>query len=144
MQLLQPNTTDDNDLNIRSELTKAEWTDLHRDIIRCKHKAQHWLKQSREYAVTRWGLEFAADTEAQLELDLGLALEAPKPELNPNDKTRAILTIEGISQKFILWQRKMREDIEQWDKDRLSRALELLEPMEQQAKRVRELLSSQK
>jgi hypothetical protein len=46
-----------------------------------------------------------------------------------------------LSQSFILWQRKMSDEIPQWDKDRLNRALELLEPMEKEAKRVRELLN---
>jgi len=86
-------------------------------------------------------MEFTADTEAQLELDLGLALPEAKPALNPADKTKAIVTIEGLSQSFILWQRKMSDEIQGWDKDRLNRALELLEPMEREAKRVRELLA---
>ena len=86
-------------------------------------------------------MEFCADTEAQLELDLGLALPEAKPALNPSDKTKAIVTIEGLSQSFILWQRKMSDEIQGWDKDRLNRALELLEPMEREAKRVRELLA---
>jgi len=85
-------------------------------------------------------MEFTADTEAQLELDLGLALPEAKPALNPADKTRAILTIEGLSMKFEMWQRKMDSEITGWDADRLNRALELLTPFEQEAARIRSLL----
>jgi hypothetical protein len=35
----------------------------------------------------------------------------------------------------------MSGEVETWDDDRLKRALELLTPMEQQAKRIRELLN---
>jgi hypothetical protein len=35
----------------------------------------------------------------------------------------------------------MSGEVETWDDDRLKRALDLLEPMEQQAKRIRELLN---
>lgn len=85
-------------------------------------------------------MEFTADTEAQLEFDLGLALPEAKPSLNPADKTKAIVTIEGINQRFILWQRKMDEEVTTWDSARLNAALNLLEPMEQEAQRIRELL----
>jgi len=128
-------------LNLPDNLTPADWTTIHRDILVCKKAASKWMQQSREYSTKRWGQDFTIDTEIQLEMDLGLALPEAKPALNPADKTKAIVTIEGLSQSFILWQRKMNDEIQQWDKDRLNRALELLEPMEREAKRVRELLA---
>jgi hypothetical protein len=128
-------------MNLPENLTTDEWKHIHRDILICKRAASKWLQQSRDYSNERWGMEFTADTEAQLELKLGLVFPEPKPALNPADKTKAIVTIEGLSQSFILWQRKMSDEIPQWDKDRLNRALELLEPMEREAKRVRELLN---
>lgn len=129
-------------LNLPENLTPTEWTAIHKDILVCKKAATKWLTQSRDYSTTRWGIEFTADTEYQLELDLGLTLPEAKPALNPADKTKAIVTIEGLSQSFILWQRKMSDEIQQWDKDKLTRALDLLEPMEREAKRVRELLEA--
>jgi len=141
MQLIDATMFTLHALNLPTTLTPAEWTDIHRDILTCKKAASKWLTQSRDYGTSRWGIEFTADTEAQLELDLGLALPEAKPALNPADKTKAIVTIEGLSQSFILWQRKMSDEIQGWDKDRLNRALELLEPMEREAKRVRELLA---
>jgi len=128
-------------LNLPDNLTPADWTTIHRDILVCKKAASKWMQQSREYSTKRWGQDFTIDTEIQLEMDLGLSLPEAKPALNPADKTKAIVTIEGLSQSFILWQRKMSDEIQGWDKDRLNRALELLEPMEREAKRVRELLA---
>jgi hypothetical protein len=128
-------------LNLPETLTPAEWTNIHRDILVCKRAASKWLSQSRDYSTARWGMEFTADTEAQLELDLGLTLADAKPTLNPDDKTKAIVTIEGLSQKFTVWERKMSDDIGKWDRDRLERALELLSPMEATAARIRGLLA---
>jgi hypothetical protein len=128
-------------LNLPETLTPAEWTNIHKDILVCKRAASKWLSQSRDYSTARWGMEFTADTEAQLELDLGLTLADEKPTLNPDDKTKAIVTIEGLSQKFTVWERKMSDDIGKWDRDRLTRALELLTPMETTAARIRGLLA---
>jgi len=140
MQLIDTTMFTLHALNLPDTLTPAEWTAIHRDILVCKKAATKWLQQSRDYSTGRWGVEFCADTEAQLELDLGLNLPDAKPALNPQDKSRAIVTIEGISQKFILWQRKMDEEVTTWDSARLNAALNLLEPMEKEAQRIRELL----
>ena len=141
MQLIDTTMFTLHALNLPETLTPAEWTAIHRDILVCKKAATKWLQQSRDYSTGRWGVEFTADTEAQLELDLGLALPDAKPALNPADKTKAIVTIEGLSQKFLLWQRKMNEEVTTWDSDRLNAALNLLEPMEKEAQRLRNLLT---
>jgi hypothetical protein len=141
MQIIDTTMFTLNALNLPETLTPAEWTDIHKDILVCKRAASKWLSQSRDYSTARWGMEFTADTEAQLELDLGLTLAEAKPTLNPDDKTKAIVTIEGLSQKFTVWERKMSDDIGKWDRDRLERALELLTPMEATAARIRQLLA---
>ncbi|MCX6964763.1 MAG: hypothetical protein NTW41_05370 [Verrucomicrobia bacterium] len=140
MQLIDTTMVTLSGLTLPTTLTKEDWTDIHSQLLLCKKAAAKWLQQSRDYSTDRWGMEFTADTEAQLELDLGLALPEAKPALNPADKTRAILTIEGLSMKFEMWQRKMNAEITGWDADRLHRALELLTPFEQEAKRIRSLL----
>ena len=141
MQLIDTTMFTLHALNLPETLTPAEWTNIHKDILVCKRAASKWLSQSRDYSTARWGMEFTADTEAQLELDLGLTLADAKPTLNPDDKTKAIVTIEGLSQKFTVWERKMSDDIGKWDRDRLERALELLTPMEATAARIRGLLA---
>jgi hypothetical protein len=140
MQLIDTTMVTLNELTLPETLNKAEWTDLHRQLLLCKKAAAKWLQQSRDYSTSKWGLEYTADTEAQLELDLGLILPE-KPDLNPADKTKAFVTIEGLSQKFEMWERKMHDEIDTWDKPRLERALELLTPMEATAARIRQLLT---
>ena len=128
-------------ITIPAETTQDQWADIHRNLLLAKNSAAKWLTQSRKFAADRWGLDYVAETEVQLELGLGLPQPEKPAPLNPADKSKAIVTIEGINQSFILWQRKMSDEVEQWDDDRLKRALDLLEPMEKQAKRVRELLN---
>ena len=140
MQLIDTTMLTLQALTLPDTLTKEDWTHGHSQLLLCKKAAAKWLQQSRDYSTKKWGLEFTADTEIQLEMDLGLALPDAKPALNPADKTRAILTIEGLSMKFEMWQRKMSDEIQQWDADRLNRALELLTPFEQEAARIRSLI----
>lgn len=131
-------------ITIPPDATLEEWEGIHRNIIMCRKASRVWLNQSRAYASERWGDDYVANTEAQLELDLGI-LPAPKPPtatLNPSDKSSAIVTIEGISQSFTLWHRKMVGEIETWDRERLTKALALVEPIEAQAKHLRELLAA--
>ena len=131
-------------LNLPPQLTEEEWLPYHRTILLCRASSRLWLRQSRDYASTRWGVDYVAEAEMQMELALGLPEPKPeKPALNPEDKSRAIVTIEGICQSFALWQRKMAPEIERWDRDRLTKALALVEPIEAQAKRIRELLANQ-
>ena len=129
-------------VEIREDTTKDQWLDIHRSIVLCKNASARWLKQSRAFAADRWGIDFVADSEVQMELDLGIETTDKPPALNPPDKTRAIITIEGISESFAQWERKMRDEVTTWDRDKLERALALLEPMERQARLVRSLIMS--
>jgi hypothetical protein len=140
MEIIDTNTFTPSAVSLPESTSQERWESIHRSILLCKSSASKWLKQSRDFAAAKWGVDYVADAEVQMELGLGL-IHSPKPEtLNPADKSKAIVTIEGIHQSFVLWQRKMSDEVEAWDKDKLTRALDLLEPMERQAKRVRELL----
>ena len=130
-------------LNIPADITEEAWAEMHRTILLCRASSRLWLRKSRDYASTRWGVDYVAKAEMQMELALGLP--EPKPDsatLNPEDKSR-VITIEGISQSFAFWHRKMAPEIERWDRERLTKALALIEPIEAQAKRIRELLANQ-
>lgn len=129
-----------NKVELPDDLTQEAWAEIHRNILLCRHASRTWLKQSRQYAEGRWGEDYVADVEVQYELALGLPDPEPKPKLNPEDKSGAIVTIEGISQSFQMWNRKMAPQIESWDQGKLTKALALLAPIEAQAKRIRELL----
>jgi hypothetical protein len=140
---ITPTTFAPDALNIPPDITEDAWADMHRTILLCRASSRLWLRQSRDYASTRWGVDYVAEAEMQMELALGLPEPKPaKPALNPEDKSRAIVTIEGICQSFALWQRKMAPEIERWDRERLTKALSLVEPIEAQAKRIRELLDA--
>ncbi len=130
----------DGSIVFKDGLTKAEWYEVHRRLCHTKKYATAWIKASREYGIIHHGMDYVADAEVQIEFDLGMMHQQKLGTLNPADKSKAIVTIEGIHQSFVLWQRKMSDEVEEWDKDKLTRALDLLEPMERQAKRVRELL----
>lgn len=128
-------------LAIPDGTTQEEWLDLHRQIIIAKRASGKWLVQSRNWATDRWGADYAGPAEAQLELALGIETADPKPSPNPQDKSRGIVTIEGIAQSFDLWHRKVAPEIGQWGRDKIERALELLEPIARQAEALRAILS---
>jgi len=112
-------------------LSGQEFFELGRHIKMAKKLSVQWLKQWRNYGENQFGEEFVQDTEAQIELDLGLAaLEVTeKPTLNPKDKSTAIVTIQGIRQSFDLWHRKMAPQIPDWSRDQRKMAAELLRPI---------------
>jgi hypothetical protein len=129
-------------LTIPDETTQEQWAEIHRSIIVAQGSASKWLRQSRQWGETKFGAEYVGETEAQIELALGLAQQTkPRIELNPEDKAKAIVTIEGLSTSFGMWYRKMQPSIEQWEADKLYKALELIEPMEAAAKKIRERIT---
>jgi len=127
-------------LKIPDHTDQDTWRDIHKDILKCKAAASKWLNQSRKFAIGKWGEQYVAEAEVQLELHLGLPQPEEKPKLNPDDKSRALVTIEGISQSFSLWKRKMSSEIPYWSRDQKERALDLLEPLAQQYKEIKQSL----
>ena len=142
MNIIDPSTFATNGVTIAADATQDQWADIHRTILLCRSTSRLWLKQSREFAATKWGADYVAEVEIQLELALGLPQPEPKPDINPADKAKGIVTIEGITQQFALWSRKMAPQIASWDEVKLKRALELLEPMEKQAQEIRARLNA--
>jgi hypothetical protein len=133
--------TDDGKLVPKGDIHPSAWATFHKDLIHFNKYSKGLINQSRQYGIQNYGLQYVAETEVQLELELGFAPKDKPAPLNPADKSKAIVTIEGISQSFALWHRKMASEVETWEADRLSRALELLEPMEQQAQAIRARLN---
>ena len=123
-------------------LTKEKWFDIHARCVAARHLGSKLVKYSRDKATAEWGVEFVADSEVQIEMDLGVNFPPEKPKLNPSDKSTGIVTIEATNASFIAWERKMHDEIPTWDSVRLSKALELLEPMERKASEIRQLLQS--
>jgi hypothetical protein len=133
------------ELVLPADMTQGQWQAVHHQILAARNFARRWVNQSRAFAEGKWGADYVAQAETQMELALGLSspdpAPAPKADLNPGDKSKAIVTIEGIHQQFTLWNRKMETAIDSWDKPRLQKALGLVEPMERLAGRIRALLA---
>jgi len=127
-------------LRIPEDTNKVEWYHIHKNAMLCHKASSKWLKQSREFGTKAFGEDFAAGTEAQLTLDLGLPIPEDKPQLNPDDKSTALVTIEGISQSFSLWHRKVEADIPSWGSDQVKRGLELLEPIARQYEELKRMI----
>ena len=136
-------TVNDRDLVIPENTTREQWADIHCQIILAKRMAGKWIKASREYGEKHFGIDYVAETEVQMEFRLGIESTEKEQCSNAPDKSKAIVTIEGITQSFKLWQRKVVDDLPNWDKDRLTRALILLEPIEAQAKAIRERINAE-
>lgn len=142
MNIIDPTTFALDKVNIPSDATQEQWQEIHRTILLCRKASRAWIKQSREWAAEKWGVDYVAECEEQMELALGLPpVDATQTSINPADKTKAIVTIEAVSQMFSLWHRRMDAEINTWDQPRIEKALKLIEPIEAQAKRLRGMLN---
>jgi hypothetical protein len=130
-------------LTIPDETTQEQWAEIHRTILTAKRAAGKWVSQSRKWATERWGIDFVAETEVQLELALGIEQREKPPALNPPDKSRGIVTIEGIAQSFGLWHRKMEGEVREWDRPRCEAALKLIEPIARLAEELKHRLEGE-
>jgi len=134
--------TDKGEIVFRDGLSKEEWFEAHRQICKWNKYSSALLRKSRQYGIANFGEDYAAEAEAQALLDLGETFSDKPDNLNPPDKSRAIVTIEGISQSFAMWHRKMAADVEEWDDERCRKALELVNPLAEFAARLREKLGT--
>ena len=135
--IIDPSTFSPEKVIIPDNATQEEWREIHSTILLCRKASRAWLAQSRNYASERWGADYVAEAEEQMELALGLPEPKERQQLNPEDKSRAIVTIEGIALSFGLWHRKMDAEIDRWDRSKLQKALDLIAPIEAEARRIR-------
>jgi len=110
-------------------LSKDEWFAIHAKCVAAKHLGSKLVKYSRDRATTEWGVAFVADSEVQIEMDLGVDFAEEKPALNPADKSTGIVTIEATNASFLAWERKMHDERKSWDFERKSKLWELLKPI---------------
>lgn len=144
MNLIETDVFQKDAIRIPDDCSQERWESIHRSIILCRTASRIWLKQSREFAAAKWGVDYVAQTEVQMELALGIESKEQGDKgndgVNPSDKSTAIITIEGVAQQFAMWERKMRGNIPDWSVDNIKRAIEILEPIENKSKELRELL----
>lgn len=131
---------DPKELKLSNDLTKDDWELIHKNVLVARYAARSWVKQSREYAENKWGAEYVAQCEQQLEMELDLPRLEVKPSINPSDKSGGIITIEGISKSFTMWDRKMVDEFKAWDNVQLNKAIALLEPVERRLQMLKSLL----
>jgi hypothetical protein len=125
------------DLNNPS-LTKEEWFEIHAKCVAAKHLGSKLVKFSRDRATSEWGVEFVADSEVQIEMDLGMQFPEEKPRLNPADKSTGIVTIEATNASFLAWERKMSDERKAWDIEKKRKLWELLKPMYEVASEIKQ------
>jgi hypothetical protein len=129
--------TGDFQLALPEDMTQDQWADLHRSLVAVKRKAKALIVQSYDYGAKHYGDEYAGQVHEQAELALGLPQSKEKPDINGEGKAKGIVSVEGIAQSFSIWQRGVSHLIPKWDRSKIERALELLEPIEAQAKALR-------
>ena len=141
MQLIDQNRFTLTGVFIPEDTTKEEWLEQFRQVLLCKHASSIWRKEYRKFGARKWDVAFAADSEVQIEMDLGLALQDEEPRVNAADKSIGLVTIEGIAQRFVMWSRKVSDEMPRWDRDQLTKALELLAPIEKKAAEIRAMIA---
>jgi hypothetical protein len=133
--------TDDFKLSLPSDMPEQHWAEMHTYLVAVKRKAKALILESYEFGAAKYGQEVAGRVHEQAELALGLPKKATKADVNGEGKAKGFISVEGISQSFSIWQRSVSHLIPTWEPERLSRALELLEPIEQQAQAIRARLN---
>ena len=120
---------------IPEEITQEAWEKGHKDLLYYKEAARYLILKSQAFGAKKFGIETVAKVEAHFFLKMGI--DPTKPAMLERDPETDVL--KHIQQSVQRWMAKSNP--EAWDRDKLNRALELLEPMEREAKRVRELLN---
>jgi len=129
------------ELIIPSDLTTTEFYEAYRRARHYKSWVRAWTKRLEEFGLESYGQEAMQSMYEQVALELGDDQTPPKElGLNPDDKSTAIITIQGISSQFGLWERKMREEIPKFSAENLTKAIEILEPIERKVREMRGLL----
>ena len=89
---LRPIVGADFGLSISDNATQDEWVAMHHQLLQCKRHASQWLSKSRKFASDKWGIDFVAESEAQLELQLGIE---HKPKVMVDDVGAMVLAKAG-------------------------------------------------
>ena len=140
-EIINPQYFDkDGKLSLPPNMPPTEWAEVHRTLMEAKRLSKAWVRDSRTYGEKSYGVELVAKVEVQYELALGLEPDDDKPNVNPPGKASVFVSIEGINQQFTMWQRKMVDEIPQWDRHKLERAKSLLEPLAQQYSEIKRLI----
>jgi hypothetical protein len=122
------------------DVTFEQWKYSHNELLRMGKYLKSYIKQSVDFAVDKFGLEETAYAVAHMETGLGIEDKSTKSGINPNDKSKAIVTIESVRMGFDLWYRKMDPEIDNWDRAACEKARFLVSPIVRFDERLRSKL----
>lgn len=125
---------------IPDDTTQQDWQAWHTKLLQMQQVVKLLLPKSEAFGRATFGDDVWAETEANFQLDFGL----PLPELT-TQKGQTERDFDYLSSNISRWVTacvKQYGQIETWDHARLTYALEVLSPIEREAKRIRELLEA--
>jgi hypothetical protein len=121
---------------IPENTTQDEWKLNHKQLLLMSQIAKRLIPKSQAFGIKHFGLDVMIETEARFQLEFGL----PIPDTTDIPKLEGEeAVIDMLERGFQNWI-KRTGDYETWDKPRLERALRMLEPLAEQADRIRQLL----
>jgi hypothetical protein len=121
---------------IPQDTTKEQWQEGHRQLLLLGQVVKQLLPKSERFGQKHFGDDAVIDVEAQFMFEFGL----PIPEASSRVKLEGDeAVIDMLERGFQRWVERSGS-MELWDKARLERALRMIEPLAEQAARIRELL----
>ena len=128
------------DIDLTEGMTQEGWTEIHQRILACKRHAGKWASKSRKFATNKWGIDFVAESEAQMELALGIEAKTG-PE--PCDEHKEAAAANGLVRAYERGYGK-DADLAGWDAARAGRVLELMGPIEGFLVRLRGIVTGER
>jgi len=129
--VVDPHPDNEEAIRMPETMTRDQWKDLHVRLIQCKRAAAGWLTTSRKFASDRWGPEFVAKSEAQMELALGLEPDGDNDGGKPVDY---LLIAARIGRRASQWPLEL---IDSWDQDQRAQALTAMQPVMEVIRRLK-------
>jgi hypothetical protein len=117
-----------------------KWKEWHCQLLLLGQMVKHLLPKSERFGQKHFGNQAVIDVESQFMWDFALPIpdESTRPRLEGDEAV-----IDMLERSFQRWvQRSGSMDL--WDKARLERALRMIEPLAEQAGRIRQLIEEAK
>lgn len=123
-------------LEIPQDTTKEQWQEGHRQLLLYNQAIKRLLPKSERFGQKHFGDSAVIEVESQFMFEFGLPIpeESTRPRLEGDEAV-----IDMLERSFQNWVRRSGS-MELWDTARLERALRMIEPLAEQAVRIRQLL----
>jgi hypothetical protein len=122
--------------DIPQDTNKEQWQAGHKQLL-LGQIVKQLLPKSERFGQKHFGDDAVIEVEAQFMLEFGLPIpdESTRPRLEGDEAV-----IDMIERSFQRWFDRYGS-MELWGRDRLERALRMLEPLAEQVGRIKELLN---